>query len=252
MPKKTIAGLLGEEIEAIQPTVAKPKQPSTAGKSDTIRLSDIKPREQDTRSINEAHARELMESIRVLGLIEPIVTDANGVLLAGGHRHWALNTMIVEYPDDFEKHFPGAEIPVRRMDFSVTDDNARALAIEIGENEHRRNYSADEIRTVTERLEKAGYKRIKGRAGKNDKPLMPILSAAIGLSKRRINAILRDAEVGNQESGKDGSLSESDRHLQRAIASLKKWQTTRGRKKRESALGAKIDRILSELNEGLE
>ena len=205
--------------------------PQIESKPDTIQLKDIQPRAEDTRAINEAHAGALMESIRVLGLIEPIVTDTNGVLLAGGHRHWALNKLIVEHPDDFEKHFPGGEIPVRRMNFNVADDEARALAIEVGENEHRRNYSADEIRTVAERLERAGYRRIKGRQSKEDKPLMPVLSAAVGLSKRRINEILKADKEAQTKSERDRPLSESDKHLQKAIANLEKWNRSRRNRK---------------------
>lgn len=226
--------------------------PEPASNPDTIRLKDIQPRAEDTRAINEDHARALMESIRVLGLIEPIVTDANGVLLAGGHRHWALNKLIVEHLEDFEKHFPGAEIPVRRMNFNVADDEARALAIEVGENEHRRNYSADEIRTVAERLEKAGYKRIKGRQGKDDKPLMPVLSAAVGLSKRRINEILKADKDTKTRSERDRPLSESDKHLQKAIALLEEWKSTRGKTRRENALSKEIQAIIERLKEGLE
>lgn len=225
--------------------------PQTESKPNTIRLKDIKPRAEDTRAINEVHARALMESIRVLGLIEPIVTDTNGILLAGGHRHQALKKLILEHPEDFEKHFPGAEIPVRRLDFSVADDEARALAIEVGENEHRRNYSADEIRTVAERLERAGYKRIKGRKGKDDRPLMPVLSAAVGLSKRRINEILKADKDAKVQSERDRSLSESDRKLKKAIASLERWQQSHGRKRRETKLSKALPDILEQLKEGL-
>jgi len=49
-------------------------------------LDAIKPRSQDTRPLNEAHVESLAESIAVLGLIEPLVTDQSGRLLAGGHR----------------------------------------------------------------------------------------------------------------------------------------------------------------------
>ncbi len=228
------------------------KAPAIESENDTIRLKDIQPRTEDTRAINENHARSLMESIRVLGLIEPIVTDSKGVLLAGGRRHWALKKLIIEHPKDFEKHFPGAEIPVRRMNFNVADDEARALAIEIGENEHRRNYSADEIRTVAERLEKAGYKRIKGRQGKEDKPLMPVLIAAVGLSKRRINEILKADKEAQPKSERNRSLSESDKHLQKAIALLKKWEKGHGRKRREMALAKEIPSMIERLQQGLE
>lgn len=221
-------------------------------KPDTIQLKEIQPRIKDTRPINEDHARTLMESIKILGLIEPIVTDKDGVLLAGGHRYRALEMFITENPDEFKAHFPNTEIPVRRMDFSIAEDETRALAIEIGENEHRRNYSANEIRTVAERLEQAGYKRIKGRQGKDDKPLMPVLSAAVGLSKRRINEILKSDKDTPTKSERFRSLSESDKHLQRAIANLEKWEKSRGKKRRETNLSKKLPELLENLREGLD
>ena len=226
--------------------------PQPANTPDTIRLKDIQPRAENTRAINENHARALMESIRVLGLIEPIVTDANGVLLAGGHRHWALNTLIIENPEDFEKQFPGAEIPVRRMDFRAEDDPKRALDIEIGENEHRRDYTANEIKDIIERLKAAGYKELKGRPKKGEQSVMDAVSHIIGKSKRRIQVILK-----SDKSANNVALSETDQrdqHLKAAISALEKWKRIggKGRKKRESELASKIDSILDDLNKGLE
>ena len=253
MPKKTIAGLLGEEIEAIQPTVAKTRKiPTIKGSPSTIRLKDIKPRHQDTRPIDEEHGRALLESIKVLGLIEPIVTDSDGVLLAGGHRHWALNKLIVEHPENFENHFPGAEIPVHRLDFKAADNPKRALEIEVGENEHRRDYKAEEIKDIIERLKAAGYKELKGRPKTGEKSVMDAVSHIIGKSKRRIQVILKEAD----ESANNDALSETDerdRHLKAAIAALEKWQGVggKGRKKRETALAKELPAMIERLQEGL-
>jgi len=245
-------GRKGKDSSRMFDTLATETSESPAEtKPDTIKLKEIKPRAEDTRPINEDHAITLMESIKILGLIEPIVTDKDGALLAGGHRYRALEILLNQNPDKFKEHFPDSEIPVRRMNFSIEEDKARALAIEVGENEHRRNYSADEIRTVAERLEKAGYKRIKGRKGKGDKPLMPVLSAAVGLSKRRINEILKTDKDTQIKSERNRSLSNADKHLQRAIASLEKWEKSRGKKRRETNLSKELPELLEKLKEGL-
>ena len=49
-----------------------------------VRLDQIKQRQQDTRELKQTHVLSLVESIGVLGLLEPLVLDIRYRLLAGG------------------------------------------------------------------------------------------------------------------------------------------------------------------------
>jgi ParB-like chromosome segregation protein Spo0J len=70
-------------------------------------LASILPRPQDTRPLKLAHVEALMESIReypsygiaLLGLIQPITVDSQGVLLAVGHRRESAK------PEAFAEHY---------------------------------------------------------------------------------------------------------------------------------------------------
>ena len=146
----------------------------------------------DTRPLNQRHVESLAESIAVLGLIEPIVVDQAGRLLAGGHRRAALHLLQNENPDAFAKHFLKGMIPVRLMPLDAEQDPDLAIAIETAENEQRRDYTAAEVKAIAERLRTAGYMDVKGRPKKGDKPLMPALEAVIGKSIRTVRRYLND------------------------------------------------------------
>jgi ParB family transcriptional regulator, chromosome partitioning protein len=60
----------------------------------------------------------------VLGLIQPIAVDSQGVLLAGGHRREAIERLQTSTPAAFAEHF-GAGIPVRSYDFEAAEDPDR-------------------------------------------------------------------------------------------------------------------------------
>lgn len=56
-------------------------------------LSQIYPRAEDNRPLRDAHVKDLAESIGALELIEPLVVDTKGVLLAGGYRLAAIQLL---------------------------------------------------------------------------------------------------------------------------------------------------------------
>jgi ParB family transcriptional regulator, chromosome partitioning protein len=101
----------------------------------------------------------LMESIAVLGLIQPIAVDSQGVLLAGGHRREAIERLQTANPAAFAEHF-SAGVPVRSYDFDSAEDLDWALATEMRE-------LADHL--------KAGAT-----------PLLPSLAMIVGKSERQM------------------------------------------------------------------
>lgn len=158
-------------------------------------LEQIRPRENDTRSLNPMHVAELAESITVLGLIEPLALDCNGRLLAGGHRLAAIQKLQAESPAVFDKQFPNGQVPARIFAFDAEQEADLALQIEIAENEKRRDYTPGEVKAIAERLRASGFVDLKGRPKKGQKALMPALSVVIGKSIRTVQNYLSKAET---------------------------------------------------------
>lgn len=201
-------------------------------KTHTIRLREG----ENTRKLSAAHVVALAESISVLGLLEPLVLDRRGRLLAGGHRLAALQLLDIEDSDrrqtDFLKRIdnsegavetkgvgsleerlalindffrrpacPNGEVPVLVIDVKDRVGEMRndlALAIEVAENSSRRPYTAREVQELAARLKAAGYKADVGRRKKDGMPTVKsVLQVALGRSQRTIERLIRgDAPAG--------------------------------------------------------
>ena len=169
-----------------------------AGTRERLPLSQIQFRVHgDTRSLNDQHVSDLMESIEILGLISPLTIDQEGTLLAGGHRRAAIERLATDHPDAFDHHFAEG-VPVYRLDILAEDAPIEALQVEIEENTQRRNYTADEIRAAARKLEAAGYEKLKGRPKEGQKSLKMALQRIFKLSDRRIQSILNDEHKRDQ------------------------------------------------------
>ncbi len=199
----------------------------------TYPLDQIKEREQDTRSLNEAHVKELAESIVVLGLIESLALDCRGRLLAGGHRLAAIKYIQAENPEAFEKQFPGGGIPARIFEFDAEKEPDLALQIEIAENEKRRDYTPTEVKAIADRLREAGFVDLKGRPKKGQKALMPMLSVVIGKSIRTVQNYLNEADA-QEKASPQLTAEKSTKHfvllkkVQRVMEELEKTDPTGG------------------------
>ena len=193
-------------------------------------LSRIRPRGGgDARKLKPAHIVSLAESIAALGLLEPVVIDARGCLLAGAHR-WAacqllaippetradrlielsrddaraeISAELIERLRDIEssEHAEISEstvsIPVRRIDFESEADPERALAIETAENTQRRDYTRAEIRRLYGRLVEAGFTDRRGKPKRGERPARPAIAAIIGKSMGTVNRMLSET-TGSQ------------------------------------------------------
>lgn len=157
-----------------------------------LSLDSLTSRTESTREIRKQHVAQLAESIAVLGLLEPLVVDRRGTVLAGRHRLAAIRWLQQEDPSAFEQHFPEARVPVRVIDIDAEEDLEMALQIEVTENEKRRDYTAKEIREIATRLRSAGYVDKEGRPAKGEKALRPALAVICGKSLRMIRRYLNE------------------------------------------------------------
>lgn len=174
-------------------TAADSPEPESVG--NTLPLEKIQPRPQDTRELNPIHVETLAESIAVLGLIEPLVVDNRGQLLAGGHRLAAIQHLQTQNPAAYTTQFPNDQIPVRSLPIDATQDPDLALQIEVAENEQRRDYTPAEVKALADRLKASGYSEVKGRPKRGQKPLMPALAVVVGKNLRTVQRYLAEGEA---------------------------------------------------------
>ena len=179
---------------------------------DMMPLADVQGRlgGLDTREPTPEALDAMTESLDALGLVEPLAVDKLGRLLAGKTRLLALRRLAAKDPDRWGK------VPVRRMDFDAEADPARALAVEVAENEQRRDYTAAEVRALADRLQGAGFKAAAGRPRKGTKALLPALGAVVGKSKRQLLRILAP-DAGGDGKPQPVTMPEACARLRRAV-----------------------------------
>jgi ParB family chromosome partitioning protein len=175
------------------------RQEAERGERVLVSIDSISRRPLDTRSIHEQHAASLADSIAALGLLEPVVVDRRLRLLAGGHRLRALQLLQEQQPDVYAQWF-ATGVPVRMMDFDAEEDPDQALAVEVAENEQRRDYTREEVRQLAERLRALGYRDSVGRPKKGEKALAPALSAIVRKNIRTVERLLSDASPSEPPS----------------------------------------------------
>jgi hypothetical protein len=161
---------------------------------DRIRLDQFVSGTLRTRDLNTKHVLALAESISAIGLIHPPVVDRLNRLLAGAHRLAALSWLEANALQRFQELFPDG-VPVWRMDLNADSDVDLALAVEVSENEQRRDYLPAEILKLADRLKAAGFRYAAegGRPRADDRPLMPALEIIVGKSVRQLRRILNPA-----------------------------------------------------------
>lgn len=231
--RRTAAELLdaaeraGTAIQAQDRAVEARSELARVALPSTLPLGKLLDRQSDTRPLREQHVNELAESMAVFGLLEPIVVDRKGRILAGGHRRAALAQLKQQNPSAYEQHFPNDLVPIRVLEFDAESDPERALQVEVTENEKRRDYTAGEVRALAGRLQEAGYVDVKGRPAKGEKALRPALEVIVGKSIRTVRRYL-NAE--DSESVTSVRLSETEdktalvSSLKRLRTELSRWQ----------------------------
>lgn len=198
---------------------------STQSRVATMPLAKIIDRVTDTRELKSQHVEDLMLSITALGLLEPLVVDNRGRLLAGGHRKAAIYLLKEQQPTEYAEHFPNELVPVRVLDFDAIINADFALQVEIAENEMRRDYTPAEVKVLAERLKAAGYVDPKGRPALGEKALRPALKVIIGKSIRTVQRYLNETE---EKSMTNVVLYSSTNALTSLKSSLAKWQQAYG------------------------
>jgi ParB family transcriptional regulator, chromosome partitioning protein len=188
-------------------------------------LPKIQPRAEDSRPLDERHVANLVESIGALGLIEPLVVDIKGVLIAGGHRLAAIQVLKQSTPNRYAQSFPDDLVPVRVMPFEAKAEPERALQVELAENEKRVNYSRDQIELLAVRLRALNYRETRGRPKEGEKALGPALAVAIGVSTRYVRRVLSGLEKDHSENRNSVPILSKAKTLRKIEASLEELLT---------------------------
>lgn len=211
-------------------------------------ISSILPRiNPPTRKLDPYHILALAESIHALGLLEPLVVDECHRLLAGAHRYMALQLLTVsshEQPDKWEEIMPEPApagileqlsslqlttdlVLVRVIAFDSTRDSRLALAIEIAENEERRNYSVKEVRGMADRLKQNGFRAAMGRPKIGELSMVHTLTAVTGKSRSSIYRMLADEDAPAKSVPTD-TVSPAAMSDKVCLSALEKWLSKRG------------------------
>jgi ParB family transcriptional regulator, chromosome partitioning protein len=215
---------------------------------DMLPIDKIIDRALDTRQLRQEHVGQLAESIAVFGLLEPLVVDKYGRLLAGGHRKAAIYTMKQNNPEVYAKNFVDDLVPVRVMPFDASANPDLALQVEITENEKRRDYTPEEVRALADRLRTAGYVDTPGRPSRDEKRLRPALEVIVGKSLRSVRRYLTGEEpVQRGQVSKKTAL----RHVKSA---LERWLSIADNDKitkKEKKLMQKLPLLLELIDEAI-
>lgn len=219
--------------------------------STTLHLDQIRDRAGgDTRPLNSAHIEELVKSIALLGLIEPLVVDNQNRLLAGGHRRVAILQLWEQDAETFKRHFSDG-VPVHRIAIDSEKEPELAVQIEIAENEQRRDYTPTEVRAIAERFREAGLSQDRGRPTEGQVPLIPALMAVVGKSRATVHRYLAEVQKDNVSPE---TLSKPDytRILQQAQKALAKWLEKPRKSKQEKEAVDDLAKAVARIEELLE
>lgn len=237
-------------------------------------VREIEPRFNDaTRMLDPEHVIELAESISALGLIEPLAVDQKLRLVAGGHR-WVALRLLAEEPSKrsdlgkkilttdeaalslFARLDPLAvlsdPIPVHVLEFDSKKSPADALAVEIAENEKRRNYTSVEVHRLAETMRNAGFRDTKGRPKAGEKALAPALAVVLGKSERTVRRLL-SGDLENRTNDLISPPVTAGAEDRRLMVALTRWKDRRGLYGQEQncrkafAITLELTKVLEEL-----
>ena len=250
----------------------------------SIDVDLVRPRPTDTRQLDPRHVVDLVESIAALGLLEPLVVDRKHRLLAGGHRLAAMQLLVEADPEKRAKAWatmaqlawalddaaplpkeaqaaierlraiealPDRLVPVRIVDVDGDKDADKALAIEIAENEKRRDYTKQEVVALSERLKSAGFRMARGKPKAGERALGPALAVIIGKSERQVRRILGGDDIRTDVLISPKSIPQALGRLQGAITALQNAATGPQKRRLADVLAAaeKLSAAISALDD---
>lgn len=226
-----------------------------------LSLDMVQPRPAaDTRPVDEAHVQAIAESVRVMGLIQPIYLDREFRLVAGAHRLSAFRLLAQEDPQKWSK------IPVVvDPDLDAVTQPDIALRKEIVENEKRSNLTPAQVKAAAQRLleSDANFTRRPGRLKKGERAVTPFLADTFGVSKRYVRSLLNQPdEVSDTAAEADatGAQEHAERMSEEETQQLKlsKLYQKMSRQSRrwlkdplleqDPKLRACVERLLNQLN----
>jgi ParB family transcriptional regulator, chromosome partitioning protein len=250
----------------------------------SIDIGLVRPRPTDTRKLDPRHVVDLVESIAALGLLEPLVVDRKHRLLAGGHRLAAMRLLVEPDPEKRAKAWatiaqlawalddaaplpkdaqaaierlkaiealPDRLVPVRIVDVDGDKDEEKALAIEIAENEKRRDYTKLEVVALSERLKSAGFRMARGKPKAGERALGPALAVIIGKSERQVRRILGGDDIRTDVLISPKPVPQVLGRLQTAITALQNAATGPQKRRLADVLAAaeKLSAAISALDD---
>lgn len=204
----------------------------------------LRMREEDTRQGEAPYVVTLAENIAAVGLLSAVTVDATHRLVDGLNRFHACRLLLlpprerVAYAQALPAYeqslvarikalpagkalphpLSGGRLPVRVMtELDANKKPAEALAAEVAANTARKDYTPAEIKDLTERLRKAGYKETAGRPKRGEKALRPALELILGVSPDTVRRLL-GKKAKHRQMPTFSALPSLRRHCERFAA----------------------------------
>lgn len=200
-------------------------------------VDDIKNREKDIRPLHVAHVVDLAMSFVAVGMLHFPIVDQHNVLLAGGHRKEAVALLkamrdapleqiretfdrnpvddplsdsdVAKIQGAYDRHFKNGLI-VHVFDTTGLDEVSIRREVEFIENDHRKDFTKEEIKQYVVDLEAAGYKRTEGRPKPGQRVLSVELARIIGKSRATVFRVLKEMKNPKKTEREGPSQSSLD------------------------------------------
>ncbi|MDP2343768.1 MAG: ParB N-terminal domain-containing protein [Deltaproteobacteria bacterium] len=242
MGKKDFSGVAAQQIQRDQATAkAQPNRFETAiaalGAAPMAESKAVMPIESITeraKNIREVDPRQGIEralTIAEHGLLQNLVVDSGGRLIAGAHRRWALlllrevsgdaayarKKLLEHFPEapdakpeqakiaarwltaaattlaaGWEKHSFARGIEVKRLAFSADANPALAVVAEIVENTGRSSFSTADVSSAWARLSEVGFVDVKNRPKPGELPIWPAMEQLFGAHRKTLKKLLEE------------------------------------------------------------
>lgn len=197
-----------------------------------MNIHDVKV-EDRARVTNLDHVKELAESIKEFGLIQPIVVSTDGRLIAGGHRLAAFELLAEE--DELYSHIPCIHfetylIAEGKIAEGEVISDLKLKVLELEENVKRLDMSWTE-----QTIALAKYHKIALREAVDEgkKWTQEMTGRLVGISQAQVSIVLtvarellrdEESELWNQTSLKEAARWLADKELTKANEELTKRQ----------------------------
>lgn len=163
---------------------SRPSASNLIGAAPTLPTAKLSSIMSPASTATELEIEELANCIQAIGLLRPIVVDANRRVIKGSKRVAALQLLESRYPGQYSE-----AIPIRQLALDSTIHLAEVAEARRQESAPL-DYSEQELLEIADRLRAAGYVSTRGRRAPGQKNLTVTVAQIAGKTPRHIQSII--------------------------------------------------------------